>query len=399
LFISNQYSPNVIGGAEITVQTLVEELQQRGHQVCVVSLSPDGEDSVDTVNGVRVHRVATRNLYTPFKGQHHPALRALWHLVDIFNPSMATRVGRILDEERPDWVSAHNLGGFSIAAWSSVKARKIKLSQFLHDYYLICPRTTMNNDGTNCPTPCASCRMYAAPKKAASQLPDVVIGVSRFVLDKHLELGFFRRAHSGVVYNGRGADPPAPRRSRDPKEPLVIGFIGRVEAVKGIETLLEAATRLPGGRFRLRVAGRAPDLDYLRRLQQKYPLPEVEYLGYVKSHEFYPQVDLVVVPSLWHEPLPGVVYEPLGYGVPVIASRVGGIPEILAGARCGRLFRPGDVDELVTHLRAALDGWGTDAPAQAEAFARRAVFTPARQADAFLALIAARDASHHETRP
>jgi glycosyltransferase involved in cell wall biosynthesis len=241
--------------------------------------------------------------------------------------------------------------------------------------------------------------VYAAPKRAASQLPDVVIGVSRFVLDRHLSLGFFRRAHSGVVHNGRSPDPPAPRRARDLNAPLVIGFIGRVESVKGIETLLEAVSRLPSGRFRLRVAGRAPNPDYLRFLQQKYPLREVEYLGYVKAHEFYPEVDVVVVPSLWHEPLPGVVYEPLGYGVPVIASRVGGIPEMLDGARCGRLFRPGDVDELVTHLRAALDGWGTDAAAHAEALARRALFTPARQADAFLALIAARDVDCLETRP
>jgi glycosyltransferase involved in cell wall biosynthesis len=393
LFISNQYFPNVIGGAEITVQTLVEELVRRGYHASVASLSPDGQDSVDEVNGVRVYRVGTRNLYTPFKGQHHPVFRALWHAGDVFNPPMARKLGRILDTERPDWVSAHNLGGFSVAVWSSVKARGIQLSQCLHDYYVLCPRTTMNKDGENCASPCAACRMYGAPKKAVSRLPDVVIGVSRFVLDKHLEHGFFGGARCGVVYNGRGQDVPAPPRARTAGAPLVIGFIGRIERVKGIETLLDAFSRLTPGRARLRIAGRAPDPSYLQRLKQRYPQPEVEYLGYVKQQEFYPQVDVVVVPSLWHEPLPGVVYEPLGFGVPVIAARVGGIPEILDGAKCGRLFRAGDVDELVMHLQAALDGWGSDEAARAAAFERRAAFTPERQADEFLSLIQGRTLS------
>ena len=117
LFIANQYHPNFVGGAEISVQTLVEELSRQGLECVVVSLSSTAEDSVDSVNGIRVYRLATRNLYTPFSGPKSPLAKTLWHLKDISNARMARQVGRILDFEQPDWVSAHNLAGFSVAVW------------------------------------------------------------------------------------------------------------------------------------------------------------------------------------------------------------------------------------------------------------------------------------------
>ena len=75
LFIANQYHPNFVGGAEISVQTLVEELSRQGLECVVVSLSSTGTDSVDSVNGIRVYRVATRNLYTPFSGPKSPVTK------------------------------------------------------------------------------------------------------------------------------------------------------------------------------------------------------------------------------------------------------------------------------------------------------------------------------------
>lgn len=388
LFISNQYYPNVVGGAELITQYLAEELARRGHHVSVVSLSAGAWDSCDEVNGIRVHRLAVANLYAPFKGRHHPLARALWHVADTYNVVMARKLGKILDEERPDWVCANNLAGFSVAVWSAVKQRGIQLSQVLHDYYAICPRATMNEAGVNCERPCTTCKAYGTPRKLASKLPDLVIGVSRFVLERHLALGYFPNARQGVLYNGAPFRAPHTPHLRRPGAPLVLGFIGRVEPVKGIETLLKAVSRLPRGRWHLRVAGRPTDPRFLTYLKETYPLSEVDYLGYVPSEQFYDSVDLVVIPSEWHEPLPGVVYEPLGYGLPVIASRVGGIPEILDGAGCAWTFAPGDTDELTRLLGDVLDGWPDPEGVAARAIARRARFTPQRHADEFLALLA-----------
>lgn len=65
---------------------------------------------------------------------------------------------------------------------------------------------------------------------------------------------------------------------------------------------------------------------------------------------FFSNVDFTVVPSVWYENLPGVVYESLSYGIPVIASNIGGIPEMVEDGKNGLLFEPGNADELLQKL-------------------------------------------------
>jgi glycosyltransferase involved in cell wall biosynthesis len=368
LFISNQYTPNVVGGAELITQATAEELARRGHEVVVASVAPDGRASQDVVNGVRVYRVPVANLYAPFTDEHGGVQRALWHVADSYNPWMARRIGRILDLEKPDWMCPNNIAGFSVSVWGEAQRRGIRTMQVLHDYYAICPRSTMLNHGSNCERPCLTCRAYGFPRKLASSQPDIVVGVSKFVLQRHLDEGYFRGVRTAVVYT--------------------VGFIGRVEEPKGIEVLLKALGRLPHERWRLRVAGRATHPEFLDYLKRTYPYQGVEYLGYTNADAFYRSVDVVVVPSTWHEPLPGVVYEPFGYGIPVIASRMGGIPEIVGDAGCGWLFEAGNVDELAGRLSKAIDGWDDPHALSERALARRRFFTPERQADELSALLA-----------
>ncbi|HEY6880591.1 MAG TPA: glycosyltransferase, partial [Polyangiales bacterium] len=255
LFISNMYAPHVVGGAELCVQTLVEQLAREGHQVTVATLARSAEPSVHTVNGITVHRIPIANVYVPFSGSYGGLRRGTWHALDVYNPLMGQRIGKLVDAVQPDWVASNNIAGFSTAVWHAVKQRGVPLAQVLHDYWAVCPQTRMNKDGVNCQTPCTVCKVYGAPKKLASRWPDVAIGVSRFALDRHLEHGYFPHARTGVVYNGAPYTRPTERRLRAPGEPLTIGFIGRIEEPKGIEVLLEAVSRLPRERVRVRVAG------------------------------------------------------------------------------------------------------------------------------------------------
>ncbi|HEX5659963.1 MAG TPA: glycosyltransferase family 4 protein [Polyangiales bacterium] len=394
LFVSNMYAPHVIGGAELCVQTLAEQLTREGHQVTIATLSRTSEPSVHEVNGIPVHRLPIANVYVPFSGQYGALRRSAWHALDVYNPVMGERIGALVDQLKPDWVATHNVAGFSTAAWHAVKRRGVPLAQVLHDYWAVCPQTRMNKDGHNCETPCTVCTVFSAPKKPASRWPDVAIGVSRFALERHLKHGYFPNARTGVVYNGAPYRPPTERRQ--PGKPITLGFIGRIERPKGIEVLLEALSRIPGERFRLRVAGKAVDPAYLDELKQRFPMPQVEYLGFVPAAELYESIDLLVVPSLWHETLCVVVYEALGFGVPVLASRVGGIPEILDGQGCGWLFEPGNAQDLEANLRRLLDGWADPQGVWERAIARRAFFTPERQAADFLAVLDGRPTSHDQ---
>ena len=75
MFVTTHYHPNVVGGAELSVQTLAEELSRQGKRVVVVSLSTTNADSVDEVNGIKVYRVAVTNFYQPFPIKHRPPLQ------------------------------------------------------------------------------------------------------------------------------------------------------------------------------------------------------------------------------------------------------------------------------------------------------------------------------------
>lgn len=327
MLINSLYPPYVIGGAERVTQALAEGLAQRGHQVSVVCLASEGQARTEQYRGVTVHRLKLSNLYWPF-GSERPgaARRLLWHARDTHNPAMARAVGAVMDQERPEVVHTHNLAGLSTAVWGAVRARGVRLVHTLHDYYLLCPKATMYKNSRNCETQCPDCRVFSEGRKRATTQVDAVVGVSQFILDRHLSYGCFRPAQAEVVHNAwtRGELPqPAPRQRTGP---LRLGFLGRLSEEKGFELLLQAMRQLPPDQVSLLVAGKGT-AEFEARMRSEYPLNNVEYLGFVQPNELYKQIDVLVVPSLWNEPFGNVVFESYFYGIPVIGSNLGGIPE------------------------------------------------------------------------
>ena len=400
VFVSNLYPPYVVGGAELTLQTLAEEMLRVGHGVSVVTLAIDGRERVDKVNGVSVHRITARALHGPFGPARSALQKLLWHWRDRYDIEVAEKIGRIMRVAAPDVVSTHNLTGFSSAVWDVARARGLRIVHTLHDYHLICPRSTMFRNGHNCLEQCLACAVLSRPKLRASAAVDAVIGVSRFVLDAHRERGYFARAAARVIYNARPWDPPddvpatrdARGRAVDGAAPTVcFGYIGRIEEAKGIEVLLRAASRLRNPAWRLRIAGRAPRPEYLTQLQSRFPLPQVEFVGFARPEDFYPSIDVLVIPSLWNEPFGVVAYEAMGFGRPVIGSRRGGIPEIIEGSGAGWLFDPDRPDELQHLLEGILAAPERLTAMRSACFERRREFLPERQVAAFFELVGASD--------
>ena len=101
-FVNARYAPNEFGGAERIVRILAEGLVERGHRVCAISISHTGEASEGELNGVKTYYVPLANIFAPWKRRKDPAQRALWHLIDAYNPIMGHRVGKILDREKPE---------------------------------------------------------------------------------------------------------------------------------------------------------------------------------------------------------------------------------------------------------------------------------------------------------
>ncbi len=100
------------------------------------------------------------------------------------------------------------------------------------------------------------------------------------------------------------------------------------------------------------IAGRG-DPTYEHRLRAIYAGTDVSFLGYREPADFFPNIDVLVAPSLWNEPFGLVIPEAHRWGVPVIASRRGGIPELIKEAITGFLFEPespGELDALIQRL-------------------------------------------------
>jgi glycosyltransferase involved in cell wall biosynthesis len=104
-------------------------------------------------------------------------------------------------------------------------------------------------------------------------------------------------------------------------------------------------SKLSASKIHLKIGGSC-DSDYARDLKARYASPSIEFLGRVEANAFLDSLDLLVVPSVIEDPLPRVVHEAIGRGVPVLGSAIGGIPEMIREGETGLLVPPNDPDAL-----------------------------------------------------
>jgi glycosyltransferase involved in cell wall biosynthesis len=128
-----------------------------------------------------------------------------------------------------------------------------------------------------------------------------------------------------------------------------VGFAGRVSPEKGVDVLLDAARRLPGVPFRI-----AGSFERMPALPASAPA-NVRFLGHLRPQElsdFYANARLVVVPSVWFEGFPTVIPQAMLRARPVVASDVGGLPDVIADGITGYLFAMGDARQLADRIDA-----------------------------------------------
>jgi glycosyltransferase involved in cell wall biosynthesis len=353
------YSPIQVGGAEKAVKLLAEALTARGDQVSVISLHPAERTTVEQINGVRVYRLPLDNLYWPFKAgkRPNPGLRLLWQIVDVWNVRAARRVARILDELRPDVVHTNTLSGFSVSVWNEVKRRNIRIVHTLHDYYLLCIHPGMFRDGKSCDRQCLDCKAMSRMKKDWSHKVDAVVSVSQAVLATHRKCGYFVDVPGSVIYNiqepAHDRGPSVSPAGAKGDGGLVFGFIGAITERKGIEHLLKATRLLSNPDWKLRIAGSGSE-TYVAKLRRSFPDSRIEWLGFASADSFYPSVNVVIVPSVWQDPLPYVVLETYAYGKSLICAQSGGLPELASLGRRVAMYCSTNIESLAQTMDEAL---------------------------------------------
>jgi glycosyltransferase involved in cell wall biosynthesis len=157
----------------------------------------------------------------------------------------------------------------------------------------------------------------------------------------------------------------AVRRPVDTRGPLRLGFVGTLMVSKAPHLLVEAARGFETGAVRVDLFGPQADYhgddSYRQRLAPLLSAPGVRHHGPV-PHSSIPaalaSLDILVVPSVWPENSPLVIHEAFLAGVPVIASRIGGIPELVEHGRNGLLFEPGNATALHKEIARLLDDPG-----------------------------------------
>jgi glycosyltransferase involved in cell wall biosynthesis len=352
LILSSFYTPYVSGGAEVILQAHVKALQESGVSVAVLTTGPGSGLTCETVDGVRVWRAGVRNLYFHYGTDRHPHWqRMLWHALDVYNPFMKGYVRQVVERERPQLASCHVLRGWSISVWDALVACGVPVVQVLHDQYLLCAKSLMFKDNRVCARQCGLCRILRLPHPGRSRGVSALVAPSQFLLDKMLAYGYFRGTPvRQVIRNPGNSDcPPDGAVPRVPDGNLVFGFIGTVAQHKGVELLLDAFAGCAPANWRLRIAGTGSP-GYLAGLKARHPDPRIVFLGHCQPREFFGSIDVSVVPSLCQDNFPGAVSESLQFGVPVIGSDRGGIPEMIEAGSSGLLFDPDRPGSLASAL-------------------------------------------------
>lgn len=382
LIVNSFYYPEEVGGAEKSVRFLAESLVKKGHSVRVLCLGEN--ESAEEFNGVEIQRVKIRNIYLQDQRREPPAIgkKILWHGVDAYNVFSRAAFDRVLKSYSPDVVHTNTISGLSVSIWDAAKARGVPVVHTIRDFYLLCSKSTMLKNGVSCQGQCSACAFFCYPKKRATARIDHLVGISDFMCRKHRQFGLFEGIPQSIIYNPYDAHEIEVRAVNKVQR---IGFIGRLDPAKGVELLIAAFRQLhehdPELQLVIAGEGRETYIESLNTLATGLP---VTFLGKAEPARFFEQIDITVVPSVWEEPLGRVVIEALAYGRPVVATPMGGIPEmidedtgVVAYAANADALRHA-IDELINKVDGDYSRWSAAALKSASRFRSSAI------ADAYL---------------
>jgi glycosyltransferase involved in cell wall biosynthesis len=184
---------------------------------------------------------------------------------------------------------------------------------------------------------------------------DVFLAMSNAVRDTMIEAGL----PADSVYVRHNVVEPDPGVRADGPDGGFALFVGRLSPEKDVATLIDAAASVPG--LPVKIAGDGPDRPALEQRTRDAGVRHVEFLGHRSRDEVLALMKtarVLVVPSAWYEPFGYVVAEALACGLPVFASDLGALPELI-DSTVGRTFRAGDSKMLASLLR-----WASDHPDQ-----------------------------------
>jgi len=368
LLVSHGYPPIGVAGVERLSAHLAVELSGRGHEVTVFTRRPDElpkslEFRRESRDGVPVVSIVGGG--------------SAFERFPTWEPELERAFERLLIEISPDVVLIAHLMNHSPGYVDVAHRWGIPVLLELHDFFMLCPRAHLERrSGEQCAGPDAgrACAQHCFGDQdeaelrwalrsrsfaEALQAADEVVAPSSFVADAFATLrgsgAPIRIVENGVVPLG-----PVLRPQRTEPQPLRLASIGVTVEHKGFQVVVEALRRaaLPDASYTIFGVALPPLAAELQEAGDEIPGLELRLAnGFAPSHlpALLADCDLVVVPSLVAETYSIVTREAFACGLPVIASRIGALPEAIRPGENGWLFDPGDATALADLLR-SLDG-------------------------------------------
>jgi glycosyltransferase involved in cell wall biosynthesis len=350
LIVSGNYPPHIVGGGEVATQILADGLADAGAHVHVLTIA--AEEGLRSDGRVTVQSVLSPNLYWRFTHPHKtPAEKAVWQLLDNYNPRAVRLIAEVVRQFKPDVVLTSVLENFGTAGWIAAHRHGVPVVDIIHSYYLQCIKGSRFRNGRNCVSRCLECRLATIGKKHFSRYVDGAIGVSRHILEAYISDGYFSSARTTYIYNAiaRCADQPrTDYRSATPS----FGYLGKLLPTKGIADLVRifSSGAING---RLVVAGDG-EPHFEQQLRTHANSRHVSFRGWIKPEVLFDQIDFLIFPSVWHEPFGRGIVEAMAVGIPVIGASRGGIPEAIEHGRNGFVYDPSVAGELEHAIELAM---------------------------------------------
>ena len=373
LFLTNFYQVHGSGGEEQSCQQVVEGLKQRGHTTLVLTSMhgsnnlPVEADGISRSLYLEMDLVPLRHsiiFFTNRKARENHNLQVFERVVQQFDPDIIFIWGMWnLPYSLPALAEArypHKVVYRFATYWPTLPSQ--------HEFYW---RTPGRNWYSRLPKQVLAHVALAMLTRESPKVPltfrhamCVSAATRNLLVEAGVPISQARIIHTGldVRHDLNGSEQHSPHPE---DRSLNLLYAGRIYPEKGIETVIEAMIRLVNGQgkrdIRLSVAG-SGSVEYenhLRQLVNQAGLSDnVFFLGWVPPAEM-PELlgkhDVLVLPSIWPEPFSRAVLEGMSSGLVVIATRIGGTPEIIVDGKNGLLFTPKDPEDLAKKIAHLLD--------------------------------------------
>jgi glycosyltransferase involved in cell wall biosynthesis len=351
ILINNAYATGTHGGAERITERIAAGLERAGHEVFIIAAEPKKNFPA----GGYFHQ--EKNIYfLPsdfFYLDKYPLWRRFfYHIFDSFNFIQAARIKKILRKEKPNLVITNNLKGLGLLSPAVIKNLKIKHIHILHDVQLLHPSGLMFW-GKEKIIDSFLAGIYQAINKCLFGSPAAIISPSRWLLNLHIARGFFKKAEKKVLPNYFASFDSRIKEPTGETGVFRFIYVGQLEEHKGVRFLIETFREFLKDDFsaELLVVGSGSQEQEIKEISRE--CREIKILGKKNSAEVAElmlNADCLIVPSFCYENSPTVIYEAAASGLPVIASHLGGIPELIETVG-GLTFTPGESAELLGKMR------------------------------------------------